>query len=403
MAAPIRVRIGELEFKSLSQLHKEIEKRLNEAGFLCLSKHNFNNHIKKFRIESLCSKRQICLSLSYNELIHVAKADVQDEKGSYYFVLFDKKIYVGITTLFVHERLKKHLYDSKKSGKKCAFHQAINRYFGEEVTLDSFLCEVDMFVFTSEIPCDSLVEIEAALIELYSKEKGYTVLNSAKPGSLHGRVGRKLANSKDCLASLMRKKIKTLKLSDFKSAKTLEALRQRFYSMCRKIDKDLQDQEKIRLINRLVEELRQFGRFIPVDCDSFIFKGKRQPIYKIANQLKMNKHQLKSYLVRREIFSSSEQDVWDVLNHPENNRLPKVKHNFYQVLEYLIREKGVQDKVVKNLLDYQKDVVTPTLAGFIKFLGYASKRNTVYYHLKKRHIDEASNSIHKFFIKCLYL
>lgn len=402
MPAPKAIRLSNGQsFTTLAKLYYSVKSVVYEANKLCLAQCNFNNRLNKYKIEERSSDKERCLNISFGDAVKLAQTDIRDEDGAYYEVHFGGKVYVGITVLYVHERLKKHLYDSKKNGKKCLFHQAINEHFGKNVTLKSFLKGVDKFTYRTNVPCDVLAEKELELVELYQREAGIKVLNTAKAGSLHGRNGRELGQPGEWLASYMRKQVKALGLGDYESMKAFEALRQRYYARLRNKTKVLSSDNKLTLIDNLMSERRLLGRFIPEDSDTFIYGGKRQSIYVIADELNMNKYALKSHLVRRNIWSSSDKDIRDVIEYPKDCPVSKVKHDFMGVLKYLRKKLGNEDTVVKRLLAYQCTNDKPNLAGFIRDLGYRAKRNTVYYHLKKTDIETASMALHRFFIKYL--
>lgn len=401
MPKSITVRLlNDVEYSSLSKLYFVIENILKKAGHRCLAKCNFNIHIKKYIVPKLSSVDCLYLNLYFNDLVNLARSDKQDETGSYYILKFSNLVYVGITTLFVHERIKKHLYDSKKQGRKCKFHQAIRSQFGKEVNLESFLNGVDEFTFENNIPCNALLTKEADLVEYYNQKKGVEVLNTAKTGSLYGCIGIVVAKG-EYLASYMRKKVKSLGLRDYEAMKAFEALKQRYYARLRKKSKDISGEEKLALIEQLIEERRLLGRFVPEDTDTFVFDAVRQNIRTIAEKLNMSKAALKSYLVRRRIWSSSCIDLKSIFEHPDNFSVDRVKHNFFEVFECILQRKGFENIVVKKLSIYQSSTVNPTIAGFLRFQGYPSKRSSAYYHLKKTDVYEASNALYQFLFKLM--
>lgn len=402
MPAPIAIRLSDDQsFTSLAMLHSAVKSLLEETNQPCIGQCNLNNRLKKYKIKKCSNEKEICLSISFDDAVKLARTNIQDEDGGYYEIRFAGNVYVGITVLFVHERLKKHLYDSKKNGKKCIFHQAINDHFGRNVTLESFLQGVDEFTYKTNIPCDVLVKKESELVERYQKEEGIKVFNTATPGSLHGRTGRIIGASGEYLASYIRKKINTLGLGDYDATKAFEALRQRYYARLNKTGKSLTDDDKIAMINDLMDERKFLGRFFPEDSDTFIFEGKRQSIYVIADKVDKTKAAVKGILVRRGISSSSDIDVSNVFERLKDFPIPKINHNFRNVLKYLRKKLGNEDAVVKRLLAYQCTTDKPNLAGFIRDLGYRAKRNTVYYHLKKTGVETVSMALHRFFIKYL--
>jgi len=402
MANPIQVRLSDgREFTSIAALRREVEIELEQAGHPCLAQGNFNNRLKKYRVSDVSNVTEIVLSLSLNEAVEIARADTQDEDGGYYIVRFGGGIYVGITVLFIHERLKKHLHDAKKTGRKNTFHQAIIQYFGKKVSLDVFLKGVDEFIFEANLASDTLVKKEAELVERYQEEGHFKIYNDAKTGSLHGRVGNDLVKPGQYLAMYMRDKVKTLDLGDLESMKAFEALRQRYYARIKKLGVSLTDQDKVSLIDRLMKGRKLLGRFIPENADRFVFDGERQSIYEIAYTLDMSRAALKSHLVRRGIWSKSNVDIRDVFERAEKYPLLKAKHGFSEVLEYLRRKKGEEDVVVNRLITYQSTIDEATLAGFIGYLGFPKKRNSVYNQLKKLDVEKASEGLYPFFKKHL--
>ena len=406
MAKPIKIKFqNDIVFDSLSDCRNSLQSRCMKT----FAQTSFNKRANK-----LGSYNAGTNTINIDLPLDMFKAEVRaNEMSSASAILYEvsfklKKgiaIYVGITQQAVFARIEQHIADAYSGRAKSQFHRYLMQYFGKRrPSLEEFKKEVDVTYGDWISPLIAIKQETESILALKISEKAgeLILLNTAPGGSLSGRIGSvKVGNS--YFAEYIRKQVNEFVDDEKKKANIVSQVSAAYYRRRRSaFQLSCIENWDIRCeLDRIIGEIKKFGRIVPSDADIFVYKGVSRSIHEIAYEREIPKGAIKSALVCRKILSGSEIDICDVLDNPKDypRTLAMRQHSFMDFLHVMNMGLGstlskkylhVKNKMDAYVLSYwpSNRHSNPNFSGFATYLGKPTKKTAFFNHASKDNIDE---------------